>query len=109
MIPKRAGSPPSPLNDVPTLPPIPEPSTDTNNVSYAMQPANEPVAPALLTNGPAIILNSLSKFLKVTKNHQVPKDTFDSLVNKGLIVTYGDYAVVSGKGLIYLVDFNMVA
>jgi hypothetical protein len=107
MIPKRAGSAPSPLNDLPTLPPIPEPPVE-GAAEYTMQPSNEPVTPVTLTNGPAIILNSLSKFVKVTKNHLVPKDTFDSLVNKGLIVTYGDFAVVSNKGLIYLVDFGIV-
>jgi len=109
MIPKRAGSPPSPLNDVPTLPPIPEPPPESVPASYTMQPATDTIAPVVSTNGPAIILNSLNKFTKITKNHLVPKDTFDTLINKGLIVTYGDYAVVSGKGLTYLVDFNMVA
>ena len=105
MIPKRAGSAPSPLSELPALPPIPDAVPSGDVPAYTTQQTSEPVT---LTNGPAIILNSLSKFVKVTKNHLVPKDTFDSLVNKGLIVVYGDFAVVSNKGLIYLVDFGIV-
>jgi hypothetical protein len=108
MIPKRAGSAPSPLSELPALPPIPDAVPSGDVPAYTTQQTSEPVTPVTLTNGPAIILNSLSKFVKVTKNHLVPKDTFDSLVNKGLIVVYDDFAVVSNKGLIYLVDFGIV-
>lgn len=107
MIPKRAGSAPSPLNDLPTLPPIPDTPVE-GAAEYVMQPSNEPVVPVVPNNGPTAILNALSKYIKASKNNAVSKDIYENLLSKGLIVTYGDFAVISGKGLIYLVDFGIV-
>lgn len=106
MIPKRAGSAPSPLADSPTLPPIPDtPAPVADNNGYGLQ---ELAQPAVQDTSANAILTALNKFTKASKINIVPKPLFDNLVNKGLIVTYGEYAVISGKGLIYLVDFSVL-
>lgn len=108
MIPKRAGSPPSPLADTPALPPIPDaPASaqveDANG--FALQELSQPAVQNTNANA---ILSALTKYVNAGKINLVSKNVFDNLVNKGLIVTYGEYAVISGKGLIYLVDFGVL-
>ena len=133
MIPKRFGTNPT-VNDitasVPTgngaLPPIPSDAIPDNPISGSVNGSANPVARLVeptVSNGTAsqvvnvtppkpqddisAILMGLAKFAGANKKNIIDSKTFEILKNKKLISEYGDYAIVSEKGLMYLVDFNI--
>lgn len=107
MIPKRAGGAPSPLSMSPTLPPIPENAQPTVQSTPVEQAPLETVVVA--ANSANAILDALRKFTSASPKSIVSAGTLEMLKTKGLICTAGNYAVVSEKGLNYLVDFNLLA
>ena len=108
MIPRRAGSAPSPvdLNGTPSLPQIP-PQTGPE-ASSVLAPSIPAAAEPNKTNPIGAMFIALSKFVVVCKRDSVSKEQFATLAKKGLLVSYGDFAVCSEKGLVYLVDFEIV-
>lgn len=112
MIPRRAGSAPSPidLNGTPSLPPVPQqPVVDGTQIATATPSTGAAVSVEPNHPNPiGAMFMALSKFVVVCKRDSVSKDQFETLVKKGLIVCYGDFAVCSEKGLVYLVDFEIV-
>jgi len=115
MIPRRAGGATSGLEQLvqPALPPIPvgESAMKDAEPIKAIPWKGAPDEPkqSNTANPMAQLFVVLSKFVVVCKTNAVSKDDFDTLVKKGLVVSYGDFAVCSQKGLTYLVDFEIVA
>lgn len=87
------------------LPPIPEQAATENPNVISVTPSPALVAPS--TNNSSRILDALVVFSKVSKKGSVDSALFKSLVEKKLVSVAGDYAVVSDKGLKYLVDFTL--
>lgn len=85
------------------LPPIPEQPLTENTATISVSAA--PVTPS--TSNSSRILDALVSFSKVSKKETVDSALFKSLVEKKLVSVAGDYAVVSDKGLKYLVDFTL--
>lgn len=102
MIPKRTGGLSSIDLSIPTgdgqLPPIP-PQEDASSTVVMMVPEGK------LT--PSDVVKMLEKFNKVTEVTISNTAIADKLLAKKLIVKCGDFAVVSEKGLGYLVDFTL--
>ena len=106
MIPRRQGI--SDINaTIPVgngqLPPLPEQALTENPTTISVTPAT--VTPS--TSNSSRILDALVAFSKVSKKETVDSSLFKSLVEKKLVSVAGDYAVVSDKGLKYLVDFAL--
>lgn len=100
MIPRRQGF--SDINaTIPVgdgqLPPLPEPLGVPTVVAQPAQPKNNA----------SKVIDALLVFSKISKKDAVDADTFDILVGKKLVVTQDDYAVISEKGLRYIVDFTL--
>jgi hypothetical protein len=106
MIPKRSGGLSSIDLSIPTgngqLPPIPpqEPTPDVAPASAVAMVSN-----GKLTASDAIRM--LEQFNKVTEVTAANSEIASKLLAKKLIVKCGDFAVVSEKGLSYLVDFML--
>jgi hypothetical protein len=96
-------------NGQPKLPPIPEDAPPAMVVQPVAEPVRESAKPAAAINPMAKVFTALSKFVVVCKISSVPAEDFDMLMKKGLVVSYGEFAVCSQKGLSYLVDFEIVA
>ena len=106
MIPRRQGMGDISLT-IPTgngqLPPMPEQALSEKQEIVAVVSA--PVTPS--ASNSSRILDALVAFSKVSKKETVDSTLFKSLVEKKLVCIAGDYAVVSDKGLKYLVDFAL--
>jgi hypothetical protein len=106
MIPKRSGGLSSIDLSIPTgngeLPPIPpqEPTLNEAPSSAVMM-----VPEGKLT--PSDVVKMLEKFNKVTEVTISNSAIANKLLAKKLIVKCGDFAIVSEKGLGYLVDFTL--
>lgn len=105
MIPRRQGF--SDINvTIPVgdgkLPPIPEAAGVP--APEAPAPVAQPVQPK---NNASKVIEAISVFSKVSRRDAVDTETLKLLLDKKLIVSEGDYAVVSEKGLRYLVDFTL--
>lgn len=88
------------------LPPIPSDAIgDAPKFDSIVTPTNAPVAPSTSRSGQ--ILDALVAFSKVAKKDTVQEGLLKQLTEKKLIVVAGDYAVVSEKGLKYLIDFTL--
>lgn len=100
MIPRRQGfsdiSATIPVGDG-QLPPLPEPPGTPAAVA----------APVVPKNNASKVIDALVIFSKMTRKDAVDADMLDILIGKKLIVTQDDYAVISEKGLRYLVDFTL--
>jgi hypothetical protein len=108
MIPRRQGfadiNATIPVGDG-KLPPIPEAIPDAAIAQNAVVAQTQPVSPSAANSGR--ILEALTQFSKISKKDVVDAGMLKTLTDKKLIVTDGDYAVVSEKGLKYVVDFAL--
>lgn len=118
MIPKRAGGAPSPLGMSPTLPSIPDTATPPVGGGSIQGDVNLPMSVGspqqietvvVAANSANAILDALRKFTSASPKTIVPPSTLEMLKQKNLICVAGNYAIVSEKGLNYLVDFNLLA
>lgn len=106
MIPRRQGFPDInatiPVGDG-QLPPLPQ--IDAVNGSGAS--ANAAPQPVVPKNHASQVIDGITFFSKVTRKDAADAAMLKLLTDKKLIVIEGEYAVVSEKGLRYLVDFTL--
>lgn len=100
MIPKRSDTVPLSMDGVNAG--VLTPKAESPAGSPAMETV---VVPA---NSASAILDALRRFANVTRTGVIPASQLDQLVKKDLVVVVEGYAVVSPKGLRYLVDFNLL-
>ena len=106
MIPKRQGVA-NAMASIPVsdgqLPPPPVPGPDS---AFVLNNNPQNIVPT--PTGANGILEALQKFRAVTKVTIIEPGMANTLTKKGLIVVVEGNAVVSEKGLGYLVDFNLI-